>query len=214
MLFDLDGTLVDSAPDLAAAANELRHQQALPPLPLEQLRPYVGTGARGMLAVAMNVGPDDASFEALRQDFLCRYERIMLERTALFAGVECLLRSLESDGMPWGIVTNKAERFALPIVHALGLSARAAAVIAGDTTPYAKPHPRPLLEAAVRMGVDPEFCLYLGDDARDMQAARAAGMGAVAAAWGYLGPGADVNTWAADVVLQAPQDLLALFEMA
>ncbi|HEX7686118.1 MAG TPA: phosphoglycolate phosphatase, partial [Burkholderiaceae bacterium] len=186
VLFDLDGTLVDSAPDLAGAANRLRAEHGLPPLPYEDLRPMVGSGARGMVGVAFGVRPGDSRFEQLRDAFLDRYETGLLERTRPFDGVEALLAALEAAGLPWGIVTNKATRFTRPIVEGLGLAARAAAVVCGDTTPHAKPHPAPLLHAAQAMGVPPEGLAYVGDDLRDAQAARAAGMRMVAAAWGYL----------------------------
>ena len=209
VLFDLDGTLVDSAPDLAGAANRLRAEHGLPPLPYEDLRPMVGSGARGMVGVAFSVKPGDSGFEELRDAFLDRYETGLLERTRPFDGVETLLAALEAAGLPWGIVTNKATRFTRPIVEGLGLAARAAAVVCGDTTPHAKPHPAPLLHAAQAMGVPPEGLAYVGDDLRDAQAARAAGMRMIAAAWGYLGLGDPPAAWGADVVLDAPGEVLA-----
>ena len=209
VLFDLDGTLVDSAPDLAGAANRLRAEHGLPPLPYEDLRPMVGSGARGMVGVAFGVKPGDSGFEELRDAFLDRYETGLLERTRPFDGVETLLAALEAAGLPWGIVTNKATRFTRPIVEGLGLAARAAAVVCGDTTPHAKPHPAPLLHAAQAMGVPPEGLAYVGDDLRDAQAARAAGMRMIAAAWGYLGLGDPPAAWGADVVLDAPGEVLA-----
>ena len=214
VLFDLDGTLIDSAPDLAGALNDLRSELDLSPVSYERLRPMVGSGARGMLAAGLDVHPGEERFEPLRDRFLWLYEQRMTRLTRPFDAVERLLLSLESDGRLWGIVTNKAERFALPLVSALGLDRRAAAVVAGDTTPHAKPHPEPLLEAARRAGVQPARCVYVGDDLRDVQAGRAAGMGTVAAAWGYLGEGEPVARWGADLVLETPEGLLKWLDRA
>lgn len=214
VLFDLDGTLIDSAPDLAGAANELRASRGLPPLDYALLRPMVGAGARGMLAVSLQVTPAHAEFEPLRVDFLARYEARMLQETDVFPDVHPLLEALERAAMPWGIVTNKAERFALPVTAGLGLAARAGAVIGGDTTPHAKPHPAPLLEAARRLGVAPALCAYVGDDERDIVAGRAAGMLTVAAAWGYLGQGEPVEAWGADFIVQTPGALLKSLQLA
>lgn len=209
VLFDLDGTLVDSAPDLAAAANWLRAEhKGWEPLPYEALRPMVGTGARGMVGAAFGVAPGHEEFEALRDAFLARYEQCLLERTAVFADMVPLLDRLDALAWPWGIVTNKATRFTAPLIEGLGLGRRAAVVICGDTTAHAKPHPEPLLEAARRLERLPSACIYVGDDLRDVQAGRAAGMTTLAAAWGYLGQGASVNDWGADAVLESPADLL------
>ncbi|MBB5203932.1 phosphoglycolate phosphatase [Inhella inkyongensis] len=209
VLFDLDGTLIDSAPDLAGAANHLREARGLAPLPLAALRPWVGTGARGMLKVALHLDPDHTEFEATRDEFLAVYERRLLQDTRAFSGVPALLAALVARGLPWGVVTNKAERFALPICRDMPLLQSAAAVVAGDTTTHAKPHPMPLLEAARRLGVAPEHCIYVGDDERDMQAARAAGMPGIVARWGYLGHG-DIQSWGAEAEIEAPEALLAL----
>lgn len=214
LLFDLDGTLVDSAPDLAGAANEMRLERGLPGLPYEMLRPVVGTGARGMLGMALSIAPEHDEFEQTRDDFLRRYEARMLRLTALVPAVESMLDLLGARRLPWGIVTNKAERFALPITEALGLRRRAATVIAGDTTPYTKPHPAPLLEAARRIGVAPQHCVYVGDDVRDVQAGRSAGMKTVAASWGYLGLGEPILDWGADFVSESPTQLLKSLSLA
>ena len=155
VLFDLDGTLVDSAPDLAAAANTLRDAHGLPPLPYEQLRPLVGSGARGMVKVAFGVVPGEPRFEELKARFLDTYAGCLLQRTVLFGHMQGLLAALEAAPLPWGIVTNKAARFTAPLVTGLGLGERAATVISGDTTAHTKPHPQPLLEAARRLGVLP-----------------------------------------------------------
>jgi phosphoglycolate phosphatase len=208
VLFDLDGTLIDSAPDLAGAANAMRVARGLAPMPVDALRPMVGAGARGMVGLALGVRPDEADYDALRTEFLDRYERSLLERTAVFAAMAPILDRLDASAQRWGIVTNKAERFTHPIVAGLGLYSRAAVVICGDTTPHSKPHPAPLLEAARRVGMPAERCVYVGDDARDVQAGRAAGMATLAAAWGYLGQGDPVEAWGADAVLADPGALL------
>ncbi len=213
LLFDLDGTLVDSAPDLAGAANDLRDQHGLPPLPYAALRPLVGSGARGMVGVAFGVGPGDERFADLRDAFLARYAQRLLAQTRVFEAMQPVLDQLDAHGQRWGIVTNKAMRFTEPIVNGLGLAARAAVLIAGDTTAYAKPHPEPLLEAARRGGVAPGACAYLGDDQRDIVAGRAAGMSTLAAAWGYLGQGEPVQAWAADAVFDSPMQLLQWLDL-
>ena len=208
VLFDLDGTLIDSAPDLAGAANRLRADHGLEPLPLESLRPMVGSGARGMVGVAFGVAPGDERFEALRDAFLAHYAAGLLERTRPFDGVQEMLSALEADGVAWGIVTNKATRFTRPIVAGLGLAQRARVVVCGDTTPHSKPHPEPLLYAARTLDLAPENVAYVGDDLRDAQAARAAGMPMLAATWGYLGLGEPVHEWGADALVDAPSQVL------
>ena len=208
VLFDLDGTLIDSAPDLAAAANAMRLARGMEPLEVEVLRPMVGSGARGMVGLALGVRPGDDTFDALRNEFLERYEACLLERTAVFAAMTPVLDALERAGMPWGIVTNKAERFALPVTIGLDLQRRAAAVVCGDSTPHSKPHPAPLLEAARRVGIGAGSSVYVGDDLRDVQAGRAAGMATLVAAWGYLGAGEPIAAWGADAVLEQPNALL------
>jgi phosphoglycolate phosphatase len=214
VLFDLDGTLIDSAPDLAGAANDLRAAHALSPLPLERLRPMVGAGARGMVGVAFGLAPGEPGYDELREAFLDRYAQRLLELTQVFDAMEPVLQQLTAAGLPCGIVTNKAMRFAEPVVRGLGLQERAAVLIAGDTTPHAKPHPAPLLEAERRLGLAPQHCAYVGDDVRDMQAGRSAGMAALAAGWGYLGQGEPIDAWGAERVLGRPADLLNWLELA
>jgi N-acetyl-D-muramate 6-phosphate phosphatase len=208
VLFDLDGTLIDSAPGLTAATNAMRAQRGLPALAHATLRPHAGSGARGMLGAAFDVLPSHANYEAMRDEFYLHYEAHLMHETRAFDDVWGLLDSLDRRAVPWGIVTNKALRFAEPTVQALGLSARTAALVAGDSTPHTKPHPAPLLEAARRMQQLPRRCVYVGDDLRDMRAGRAAGMATLAAAWGYLGVEAPVQAWGADHVLLQPNDLL------
>jgi phosphoglycolate phosphatase len=214
VLFDLDGTLVDSAPDLAGAANELREAHGLPALPYECFRPMVGSGARGIIGVAFEVGPQHESFVGLRDDFLRRYELRLTQQTRVFDAVLPVLEALEKQQRKWGIVTNKAERFTDPLVRSLGLHPRAATVIAGDTTPYSKPHPAPLLEAARRVGLEPSQCIYVGDDLRDVQAGQAAGMATAIAGWGYLGVGEPIESWGAEYIVRKPSDLLNLLGLA
>jgi phosphoglycolate phosphatase len=208
VLFDLDGTLVDSAPDLAGAANDLRAQRGLPALAFEALRPMVGAGARGMVGAAFGSRPGDAQFEALRDAFLARYAERLLDRTMVFDAMHPVLQALEAVGMRWGIVTNKAARFTEPIVDGLALRARASALVCGDTTPHSKPHPAPLLEGARQLGLQAARCVYVGDDQRDVVAGRAAGMATLVALWGYLGDGPPVHEWGADAILGTPADLL------
>jgi phosphoglycolate phosphatase len=214
VLFDLDGTLIDSAPDLAGTGNDMRAARGLAPLPFEQFRPMVGSGARGMIGIALGVVPADEGFIALRDEFFDRYEQRMTQHTRTFDAVPAMLDAIEALGLRWGIVTNKAQRFTNPLVKALGLGARAGAVVSGDTTPHSKPHPAPLLEAARQMGVAADDCVYVGDDLRDVQAGFAAGMATVAAAWGYLGVGEPVGAWGAQHVVHSPDELLKLLGMA
>lgn len=214
VLFDLDGTLVDSAPDLGHAADLLRVKRGLPSLPYELYRPMAGAGARGMIGVAFGYGPDHPEFEALRQEFFANYEACLTERTRAFDGIAELIGVLQAGGKRWGVVTNKSERFALPLTSAMSLFDAAATVIGGDTTPHAKPHPEPLLEAARRLGLAPEACLYVGDDERDIVAGRAAGMPTVAATYGYLGALGDATAWGADAVINNPLELLNFFDLA
>ena len=213
VLFDLDGTLIDSAPDLAGAANRLRAEHGMAPLEVADLRPMVGSGARGMVGIAFGVKPGDSRFEELRDAFLAHYEAGLLQSTQAFDGVDEMLRLLEHAGVPWGIVTNKATRFTRPVVDGLGLARRAAVVVCGDTTPHSKPHPEPLLAAARAMNLAPEEVVYVGDDLRDAQAAQAAGMRMIVATWGYLGLGEPVDTWGADALADRPSDLAALLRL-
>lgn len=208
VLFDLDGTLIDSAPDLGAAANKMRVQRGLPSLPLEQYRPMAGAGARGMLGIAFGITPEHAEFEVMKEEFFVNYENCMTERTHIFEGVHDMIAALVSQGMPWGVVTNKSSRFTDPLTAAMPLFATAGAIVSGNTTPHAKPHPEPLYEAARRLSVDPLRCVYVGDDERDIVAGLAAGMGTVAATYGYLGQQTDVSRWNAHVHIDSPIKLL------
>ena len=212
VLFDLDGTLIDSAPDLAGACNDMRVERGLPPLPYPSLRCMVGSGARGMVGVGFGLAPGDDGYLDLREEFLRRYEARMTRETAVFAAVVPLLAALKAAALPWGIVTNKAARFSEPLAAFLGLRQEAAVLVSGDTTPHAKPHPAPLLEAARQLGIDPGACVYVGDDRRDVEAGRAAAMGTVVAAWGYLGNAEPAASWGADALIEHPGELMDLLQ--
>jgi phosphoglycolate phosphatase len=212
ILFDLDGTLIDSAPDLGAAADKMRTDRGLASLAAELYRPMAGAGARGMLGVAFGMAPDHPDYIAMREEFFANYERRMTELTYVFDGVTELIAQLHKRGLPWGVVTNKSMRFAAPLTRAMPLFATAGTVVGGDSTTHAKPHPAPLLEAARQLGVTPQRCLYVGDDERDVVAGLAAGMGTVAAAYGYLGHNADTGKWGAHAHIQSPLELLLLLQ--
>ncbi|QHI99959.1 phosphoglycolate phosphatase [Xylophilus rhododendri] len=214
VLFDLDGTLIDSAPDLGGAADAMRLARGLPSLPLDRYRPMCGAGARGMLAVAFGMAPEHADFATMREEFFQRYEQRMTENTQIFDGVAEMVEALAQRGLAWGIVTNKSQRFTGPLLGTVSALAGAATAISGDTTPHAKPHPAPLLEACRRMDVDPARCIYVGDDERDIVAGRAAGMGTVAAAWGYLGSATAIEDWGAHAIAKSPAQLLKLLDAA
>ncbi|SFB74989.1 phosphoglycolate phosphatase [Polaromonas sp. OV174] len=213
VLFDLDGTLIDSAPDLGAAADKMRTDRGLTSLDLSKYRPMAGAGARGMIAVAFGLTPDDARFAALKEEFFANYESRMTVNTYVFAGVAELIAQIDQAGLKWGVVTNKAARFTVPLTQAMPLFSTAQTIISGDSTPHSKPHPAPLLEAARQLDVLPGRCVYVGDDERDILAGRAAGMPTVAAAYGYLGATADTGGWEADFTIAAPFALLNLLGM-
>ncbi|HEY0061268.1 MAG TPA: HAD-IA family hydrolase [Telluria sp.] len=208
ILFDLDGTLADTAPDLAAAVNLLRLERGLEPTPYAILRPTASAGARGMIGAAFGLTPADEGYEALRLQWFSNYEAAIAVHSTLFGGVAELLAGLEEAGIAWGIVTNKPARFTDPLVPLIGLT-HAGCIISGDTVGVAKPHPAPLLEGARRLGIAPQDCWYVGDDLRDIEAGRAAGMTTVACAWGYCGATEPLH-WGADHLLDTPADLLDL----
>ena len=212
VFFDLDGTLADTAPDLGGALNRLLLAENRSPLPMEQLRPHVSGGARALLRTGFGITPDDPGYADMQKRFLDTYAAHICVDTQLFEGMEEVLLALENRGIPWGIITNKVQRFTQDVVSGLGLSRRAASVISGDTAARPKPAPDPLLLAAERAGLAPRHCLYVGDDLRDIQAGKAAGMGTVTAAWGYLGEAPDIESGAADPICQTPGDLLRLLE--
>jgi 2-phosphoglycolate phosphatase len=206
VLFDFDGTLADTASDLSRAVNRLRAARGLADMPIEKLRPSASAGARGLIEAGLGVLPEHPEYQPLREAFMQHYAKELFVDTRLFPGVDELLAAIEARGLRWGIVTNKSARFTHRIVAALGLDSRAACVVSGDTTPHLKPHPASLLHAARELALEPAACVYLGDDLRDIQAARAAGMRAVAVGWGY---GGDVESWRADAVIGHPLELVA-----
>ena len=208
VLFDLDGTLADTAPDLARALNRVRAANGLAPMPLEITRPYTSSGARGLLKVGFGMEPRDQRYDAFKLQFLDFYAAEICIDTRLFEGMAELLDQLDQDRLPWGVVTNKAERFTLPLLQGLHLGGRAACIVGGDTTARAKPHPDPLLHAAAALRLPPSACLYVGDDLRDVQAARAAGMPVIAAKYGYLGDGGSIESWQADAIIDHPREVL------
>jgi 2-phosphoglycolate phosphatase len=207
VLFDLDGTLADSAPDLAAALNKMRRDRGLPLVPYEQLRKLASAGARGLIGAGFGIGPDHHDFAGMREEFLANYEADLCIETTLFEGIDSLLDDLSIRGIRWGIVTNKVARLAEPLVQLLGLMERTACMVSGDTTPHAKPHPAPLLHAAGQMNLRPDQLIYVGDDLRDVQAGQAAGMLTVAAAYGYCGDLLPPEQWGADWLVNSPREL-------
>jgi len=210
VLFDLDGTLVDSAPDLGYAANLVREALGLAHLPLADYRPQASNGARGLLKVALGIAMDHPDYEARKALFLKFYEANLTTHSTLFDGIAEMLAELDAAGLHWGIVTNKAGWLAEPIVARLSFAANCRCLISGDSTPHPKPAPDGLLLAARKIGVAPEACIYVGDDLRDVVAGRAAGMPTIAAGWGYLGAEPDLSKWQADAIAPSPADVLAL----
>ena len=204
VLFDLDGTLADTAPDMARTVNAMRAARSLPPVPLEAVRPFVSRGARGMIGAAFGVTPEQGEFAAMREEFLAIYAENLCVDTRLFPEMDELLDLLDDRGLAWGVVTNKFERLARSVIDGLGIGARSAVLVGGDTCERAKPFPDPLLHAASILSLAPSTVLYVGDDERDVQAARAAGMPVLAAGYGYLGDGPAPSRWGADAVVDSP----------
>jgi phosphoglycolate phosphatase len=198
VLFDLDGTLVDTAADLAAAANRCRATRGLAPLPVSALRPCASHGARGLLRICLDLAPADADYEVARLEFLDHYEQALCVHSRVFAPLDAMLVDLDAAGIRWGIVTNKAARFTVPLVRALHLHERAACVVSGDTTPHAKPHPAPVLHALGATGIAPDLAVFIGDDRRDIAAGRAAGTQTAIAQYGYLDGETALASWGAD----------------
>jgi 2-phosphoglycolate phosphatase len=209
ILFDLDGTLADTAPDLGYAVNCMRSCRDLPPLPASVTRPVTSLGARGLLNAGFGIGPDHPDYGAMREEFLRLYESNMCRETRLFPGIPELLETITRNRLRWGIVTNKAERLARLLIEKLDMASAPACIIGGDSTPHFKPHPAPLLAACEILHESASACLYVGDDLRDVEAGRAAGMRTAAAGWGYLN-GGKPESWNADWMLEKPQDLLRL----
>jgi phosphoglycolate phosphatase len=213
VLFDLDGTLVDTAPDMAGALNSLREERGLEALPYERLRPNVSRGSTGLIGVGFGATPGEAERAQMIERFLALYDARVCEESKLFEGMAAILDWIEARGAPWGIVTNKPEWLARPLLTELGLIARAGCLVSGDSLPERKPHPRPLLHAAELLRVAPSACIYVGDDLRDVEAGRAAGMGTVVARWGYVPPDQDPSEWGADTQIETPVALLEWLRM-
>lgn len=213
VLFDLDGTFADTAPDLAAALNHTRATRKLPPLPLEVLRPHASHGSRGLLKAGFDIEPDHPDYITLRDIFLDYYANNICVQTNLFGDTAKLVDTLEQRNIKWGIVTNKPHRFTVPLMQALGYADRAACLISGDTCTHSKPHPEPLLKACEIVGVTPAQCVYLGDDLRDMQAANAADMRGIIANYGYISEDASVKSWNAYASVDKPTELLKLIAL-
>jgi 2-phosphoglycolate phosphatase len=208
VLFDLDGTLADTAPDLGHALNLLLQRHGREPLPQDAIRPFVSAGARGLLKLGFDIDPVDAEYSIMRQEYLELYEHHLGKETSLFPGIPELLNALEGRRVTWGIVTNKPERFTIPLLKQFALFDRAACVVSGDTVARAKPFPDPLLDAAKKIALTPLQIIYVGDDERDVQAARAAEMSCLIAAYGYLGENRDLETWGAQAIIQWPLEVL------
>lgn len=214
VLFDLDGTLIDSAPDLGGAANRMRVRRGMSALPLQSYRYLAGAGARGMLKVGFGITPESEEFAALKEEFFDEYEQHLCVDTIVFEGVRDLIGRIESVGLKWGVVTNKMERFTLPLIGLMPWLASANAVVCGDTTAHAKPHPEPLFEACRRLEIAPHHAIYVGDDQRDIIAGKAAGMVTIAACYGYLGEGHDGTEWGADHVVHSVRALADVLKLA
>jgi 2-phosphoglycolate phosphatase len=210
VLFDLDGTLADTAPDLGGALNQLLLEQGRGPLPMEQLRPHVSSGARGMIGAGLGITPADPAYMALQQRFLAIYQEALCIGTRLFEGMAEHLDELETQGIPWGIVTNKSQRFAIPLMEGLGLRQRSLCIVCGDSAQRSKPHAHPMQLASAVIGIAATDCTYVGDDERDVISGRAVGMRTVVAAWGYLGDGKPPAAWGADAIAASPQDILGI----
>jgi N-acetyl-D-muramate 6-phosphate phosphatase len=213
VFFDLDGTLADTAADLAAPIHAMRAERGLEPLPLDALRPFASMGARGLIGRGLGITKDEPGYEALRLEFLARYEAAMVVHTRLFEGFDAVLDALDRSGVRWGVVSNKVERYVRPIMAELGVLQRSVTAIGGDTTAHAKPHPEPLLHAARLARVAPTDCVYVGDDLRDVEAGRAAGMLTIAAAYGFCGDHDPPGAWGADALIAHPLELLPLLRI-
>ena len=211
ILFDLDGTFADTAPDLGYALNAQLEARGRDRLSIEEIRRVASSGARGLLGLGFGVGPGDADYDALSTELLDLYEANLCRETRLFPGISELLHVIRNRGMRWGIVTNKAKRFTLPLMRLLRVSDEAGCIVCGDSSPHRKPHPAPLLMAADTLDIDPSACIYLGDDERDMIAGRAAGMRVAVAEYGYLGIGNPPEHWQADFRVAHPMDLVGKF---
>ncbi|MGH8504633.1 MAG: HAD family hydrolase [Stenotrophobium sp.] len=213
VLFDLDGTLVDTAPDLGGAANRVRADLGMSPLPIAQYRPVASAGARGLLGVALGIAEGDTDWPLRRDAFLDHYRRHLADESALFPGMAELLATLEQCGIRWGIVTNKPGWLTAPLLRQLNLDTRAACGISGDDVQLPKPAPDSILLACSRLGVTPRQCVYVGDDKRDIDAGRAAGLHTIAVRWGYLGSNGMIESWQANDIADTASDLARLLAL-
>jgi phosphoglycolate phosphatase len=209
VLFDLDGTLLDTAPDLVHACNAAAVEFGLPPQPLATLKPHVSNGAPAMLARLVEAGGQEADLGRLLERMHALYEENIAVHTRFFAGMDAVLDALEGRGLSWGIVTNKHRRFTEPLLQSLGLDTRAGCAISGDSLAHSKPHPLPMLEACRRIGAEPAASVYVGDARRDIEAGQNAGMATLAALYGYVPADDPAHAWGADALLKEPLDLLA-----
>lgn len=212
VLFDLDGTLIDTAPDFILCLNQLRQQHGLPNLPADDIRPSVSNGARAMIRVGFGLEPEHPDYLARHTAFLDLYEAGVAIETRLFEGMGTLLQSLEARNIPWGIVTNKPARFASPLIQALGLAERCASLICPDHVAQRKPDPEPLFLACQQIGADPARAIYVGDHERDIEAGRNAGMKTIAVRYGYIEAPEAVDLWQADIVANTVTDLAKLLQ--
>ncbi len=212
VLFDLDGTLADTAPDLAFALNTLRAQEGLPPLPYEPIRLAVSNGSNALVRLGFDIGHGDPRFTELGERLLKLYQAHIAARTRLFPGMETVLADLEQHGLHWGVVTNKPAFLTGPLMHELGLSTRAACIVSGDSATHSKPHPAPLLMACEQVGIPPAESVYVGDAERDVEAGRQAGMRTLVALFGYIPPDVNPAAWLADAMLDSPGQLLDWLE--
>lgn len=214
VLFDLDGTLVDTAPDMAAALNRLLVEEGHAEIPLKTIRPHVSKGGLALTQLGFSAHVNDAEIEPLRQRFLTSYLNNIANNSALFKGFEETLKSLEANHIIWGVVTNKPHFLTLPLMQQLDLDKRSATIISGDTTAQRKPHPLPLQTAAKEINIACEDCLYIGDDPRDIDAGNAANMTTMIATYGYIFEQTDFATWQADSLINQPIELLEYLNLA
>jgi phosphoglycolate phosphatase len=208
IFFDLDGTLVDTAPDLGYALNLQLTRHGRPTLTDDEIRPFASHGSRGLLGLGFGVTPEDPNFIVLRDEYLHLYDQVFTRQPKLFVGMQTVLTALDESQIPWGIVTNKPKRFTQPLVASMGLHVQAACVVSGDDAPQPKPSPATLLMACEQIAVDPANCIYVGDAERDIQAGKAAGMQTVVALFGYLDASDRPEAWGADVMIHQPEGLL------
>ncbi len=210
ILFDLDGTLADTAADLAAPIQAFQRERGLPVMSVEDLRPYASMGARGLLGKGLGLTKDDSEYESLRLEFLARYEKAMVVHTRIFDGYDLVLPELKKQSIAWGVVSNKVEKYVRPIMQELGLASDSVCIVGGDTSGFAKPHPEPLLFGCRQASLDPTRCVYVGDDRRDIEAGKAAGMLTIAATYGFCGDEDSPHKWGADFNIAKPVEIIDL----